>query len=227
MPGERESAPVEPVARCLDDRSGDEGRDAVRKPSPQERPCGRLSLRGARVRRSGVRAGCRGRLRPGDGGAWRACARLRAQRRPAERRWHGRRPAAGDAAVGGSGAGATTAPGRRRIGLEKRRAGGGIRVPSVRNGAQDNERPDEGGAPRPQDRRHHPIHRASPISAETHDRATSKGCQRPGVRTARNEGCAAAGSLPRPHVPRRATSPGLPRRTAARPRSPSHPASCG
>ena len=71
---ERESAPIEAVARCLDDRSSDEGPDAVRKPSPQERPDSRLSLRRARVRRPGVRAGLE---RP----AWWSGSRRRVPRR--------------------------------------------------------------------------------------------------------------------------------------------------
>ena len=144
--------------------------------------------------------GCRGRLGPGDGGACPAGAGLRAQRRPAERRC-----APDDrcrhVGRGWIGSRRDDRARRRHIGLEKRCAGSGTRVPSVQHAAQDNERPDEGGAPRPQDRRHHPIHRASPISAKTHDRATSEGCQRPGVNGPEYEGCAAAGSLPRPHVP--------------------------
>ena len=87
--------------------------------------------------------------------------------------------------------------------------------------ARESQRRHDPGAPWPQDQRH-PIHPASPISAESHDMRTFWTCQsKPG------DCGAAAGSSPRPHLPFLPTLRDSSRRTAARQRSRRRPGSSG
>ena len=155
--------------RCdADDRGGQEGSTPSGKPSPQEHdldlaPCADV---GAGRKRNAFRGGAPGRSRG------RRRDRLLRQARPLTGSGGRRslRPATparfgsvvgrrrGDGSAGGASGRSVEDPARRARPLRQQ-------------AAEDHERPDYGGARRPQDRRSR-IHPASPVLCQNHDRAT-------------------------------------------------------